>query len=72
MPLCTCITIVPERAAGTEESTDPLIGAIDQFKDLVHEERQQVEHEERLRQMLMAVAEIVFQVVALVLESELK
>ena len=60
--------LVPERAAGTEEGAHTLIQAIDQLEDLVHEERQQVEHEERLRQVPVAVAEIVLQVVALVLE----
>ena len=59
---------VPECTAGSEEGADALIQAIDQVKDLVHEERQQVEREERLRQVLVAVAEVVLQVVALVLE----
>ena len=40
--------LVPERAAGTEEGADALIQAIHQFEDLVHEEREQVEGEERL------------------------
>ena len=61
--------LVPERAAGTEEGAHALIHAIDQLKDLVHEERQQVERKERLRQVPVAVAEIVLQVVALVLQG---
>ena len=46
-----------------------LIQAIDQLEDLVHEERQQVDHEQRLRQVPVAVAEIVLQVVALVFST---
>ena len=64
--------LVPERAAGTEEGAHALIHAIDQLEDLVHEERQQVERKERLRQVPVAVAEIVLQVVALVLRAPWK
>ena len=41
--------LVPERAAGTEEGAHALKQAIDQLKDLRHEERQQDEHEEKRR-----------------------
>ena len=61
--------LVPVLFAGTESRSGLPVELIDQLEYLMHEESQDVQHEEGFGKILLAVAEVVLQVIALILQS---
>ena len=65
----TTAQLIPEFNAGAKTASALLIEPVGQLQDLVHKKGQQIEQEKGHGQVVLAMAEIVFDVIALVLKG---
>jgi len=61
--------MLKESAASSQSLADGLVLLIHQFQDRVHQEGQQVERKEQGRQVLLAMSEVVLDMIALGLRT---